>query len=115
MRKHSKNNDGRNTSNWSVGVKELKSPFRKKQVSEEMGKKKKSCMLIVYINTVTQKEQKNICQASATKNRGTHPHKVNRFEHLAILASDLSLSPINIHFQAQVKFFTRHIYLPPQR
>lgn len=49
-------------------------------------------MLIVYINTVTQKEQRNVCQTSTMKNRGTHPHKVNRFEPLAILASDLSLS-----------------------
>lgn len=49
-------------------------------------------MLIVYINTVTQKEERNICQTSTMKNRGAHPHKVNRFEPLAVLASDLSLS-----------------------
>ena len=44
-----------------------------------------------------------------------HPHKVNRFEPLAILASDLSLSPMNIHFQVQVKSFTCYFDLLPQR
>lgn len=72
-------------------------------------------MLIVYINTVTQKEERNICQTSTMKNRGAHPQKVNRFEPLAVLASDLSLSPVNIHFQVQVKNFTCYFDLLPQR
>jgi len=48
-------------------------------------------------------------------NTHAHPQKVNRFEPLAVLASDLSLSPVNIHFQVQVKNFTcyfdLHVYL----
>lgn len=61
-------NTGRSKCTLSVGVKELKSPFRKQKLPEGMGKKIKLCVWIVYLNSVMQEEQKNIWQTNAVEN-----------------------------------------------